>query len=143
MHGPWLNTLQNDGVQGWPSSTLQGACENGVASIWRRDWASAALIPTNRPIRQKTAGRNMWRDPHERPNQAGARVGPHQGGWRSHPRVHGRQFRNQGLLAGLIEDAGRIERDAAIERDVDLHHRAATLGRALDMLAEYPHGLGD
>ena len=31
MQGPSLNTLQNDGVQGWPSSTLQGACENGVA----------------------------------------------------------------------------------------------------------------
>jgi hypothetical protein len=25
-----LNTLQNDGVHGCPSSTLQGACENGV-----------------------------------------------------------------------------------------------------------------
>jgi hypothetical protein len=33
MHGPWLNTLQNDGVHGRPSSTLQGAWENGVASI--------------------------------------------------------------------------------------------------------------
>src|SRR5215204_6173498 len=69
MHGPWLNTLQNDGVQGLPSSTLQGACANGVASIWRRDWASAALIPTNRPIRQKTAGRNMRRDPHGDPTK--------------------------------------------------------------------------
>src|SRR5215207_1242510 len=59
MHGPSLNTLQNDGVHGWPSSTLQGACENGVASIWRRDWASAAPIPTNRPIRQTMASRNM------------------------------------------------------------------------------------
>jgi hypothetical protein len=28
-----LNTLQNEGVQGPPSSTLHGACENGVASI--------------------------------------------------------------------------------------------------------------
>jgi hypothetical protein len=33
MHGPWLNTLQKYGVQGCPSSTLHGACENGVASM--------------------------------------------------------------------------------------------------------------
>src|SRR5690349_13062147 len=61
MQGPSLNTLQNDGVHGWPSSTLQGACANGVASIWRRDWASAAQIPTNRPIRQTMMHRNMQR----------------------------------------------------------------------------------
>jgi hypothetical protein len=28
-----LNTLQNDGVHGRPSSTLHGACENGVGLI--------------------------------------------------------------------------------------------------------------
>jgi hypothetical protein len=33
MQGPWLNTLQKYGVQGRPSSTLQGACENGVGFI--------------------------------------------------------------------------------------------------------------
>src|SRR6188474_879013 len=71
MHGPSLNTLQYDGVQGWPSSTLQGACENGVASIWRRDWASAALIPTNRPIRQTMMHRNMQRGPHGDPTKLG------------------------------------------------------------------------
>src|SRR5215207_3355472 len=67
MQGPSLNTLQNDGVHGWPSSTLQGACENGVASIWRRDWASAALIPTNRPIRQTMMRRNMRASPQSDP----------------------------------------------------------------------------
>src|SRR6185295_4569064 len=61
MQGPSLNTLQNDGVHGRPSSTLQGACENGVASIWRRDWASAAPIPANRPTRQTMMQRNMQR----------------------------------------------------------------------------------
>src|SRR5262245_31949722 len=61
MHGPSLNTLQNDGVQGWPSSTLQGACENGVASIWRRCCASAVPVPTNRPTRQRNAKRNIQR----------------------------------------------------------------------------------
>jgi hypothetical protein len=30
---PWLNTLQNVGVHGSRSNTLQGACANGVASI--------------------------------------------------------------------------------------------------------------
>ncbi len=47
MHGPWLNTLQNVGVHGWPSSTLQGACENGVASIWRRVLGVGGAHPGN------------------------------------------------------------------------------------------------
>src|SRR6187431_2376099 len=59
MQGPSLNTLQNEGVHGWPSSTLQGACANGVASIWRRDWASAGPIPANRAIRQTIKHRSM------------------------------------------------------------------------------------
>jgi hypothetical protein len=33
MQGPWLNTLQKYGVQGRLSSTLHGACANGVASM--------------------------------------------------------------------------------------------------------------
>jgi hypothetical protein len=33
MHGPWLSTLQKDGVQGLPRSTLQGEWKNGVALI--------------------------------------------------------------------------------------------------------------
>jgi hypothetical protein len=33
MQGPWLNTLQNDGVHGSPLSTLQGECENGMGLI--------------------------------------------------------------------------------------------------------------
>jgi hypothetical protein len=42
-----LKTLQNDGVQGWPSSTLHGECENGVGLIGCRGRALAAeLIPT-------------------------------------------------------------------------------------------------
>jgi hypothetical protein len=56
-----LKTLQNDGVQGWPSSTLHGACENGVASIWRRGPAAAALIPMVMPIRQMAISRSMGR----------------------------------------------------------------------------------
>ena len=36
MHGWRLNTLQNDGVHGRRSNTLQGACENGVGlNEWR------------------------------------------------------------------------------------------------------------
>jgi hypothetical protein len=31
MHGPWLSTLQNDGVHGRPRSTLQGEWKKGVA----------------------------------------------------------------------------------------------------------------
>src|SRR5919197_3123529 len=61
MHGPLLNTLQNDGVHGWPSSTLHGAWENGVASIWRRDCASAALKPINMAIRLTMVRQNMQR----------------------------------------------------------------------------------
>ena len=60
MQGPWLKTLQKDGVHGLLSSTLQGACENGVASIWRGR-ASAAFRPTNRPIRQMMMRGNMRR----------------------------------------------------------------------------------
>ena len=41
MHGPRLNTLQNEGVQGCRDNTLQGACENGVASMECRRRASA------------------------------------------------------------------------------------------------------
>jgi hypothetical protein len=37
---------------------------------------------------------------------------------RSIPRVHGGQFGDQCLFAGLVEDAGGVERNAAIERDV-------------------------
>src|SRR5438552_702918 len=84
MHGPLLNTLQNDGVQGWPSSTLHGACENGVASIWRRGWASAALIPMVRPIRQMAICRNMGRSLERSYTQLDARIGRDQAGWRSH-----------------------------------------------------------
>src|SRR5436190_18981953 len=61
MQGPSLNTLQNDGVHGWPSSTLQGACEDGVASIWRRDWASAGHIPTTIRVRHAMKNRSMRR----------------------------------------------------------------------------------
>src|ERR1700710_1085189 len=62
MHGPWLNTLQNDGVHGSPDSTLHGACANGVASIWCRrsrasaELASAALVAT---MRHRTTRRSM------------------------------------------------------------------------------------
>jgi hypothetical protein len=57
-----LKTLQNVGVQGRLSSTLHGACENGVASIWRRRPASAALVPINMPIRQMAKSRSMGRN---------------------------------------------------------------------------------
>jgi hypothetical protein len=48
MHGPWLNTLQNDGVHGSPDSTLHGACENGTELIWWRlqAWADPAITVT-------------------------------------------------------------------------------------------------
>src|SRR5690242_20145589 len=49
MQGPRLKTLQNDGVQGCLLNTLQGAWENGVASMWWRRRASAdpaKIIPT-------------------------------------------------------------------------------------------------
>jgi hypothetical protein len=59
-----LRTLQYDGVQGFPSSTLQGACENGVASMGRRRLASAvstAINPAVTTTRQKTMRRSMTR----------------------------------------------------------------------------------
>src|SRR5690349_20812530 len=87
MQGPLLNTLQNDGVHGCPSSTLQGACENGVASIWRRCWASAVFIPTKSAIRRTARRQNMWAAPHGPPQQTGAAIGPHQGRRRSNPRA--------------------------------------------------------
>jgi hypothetical protein len=59
MQGPWLNTLQNVGVHGSRSNTLQGACANGVASIWRRCWAVAGLSPAIRTIRQIVMHRTM------------------------------------------------------------------------------------
>src|SRR6267142_6228748 len=120
MQGPSLNTLQNVGVHGWPSSTLQGACANGVASIWRRDWASAAVIPMNVAIRQAKMHRSM-QQPSGVSRQVDARRRRYQAGRRSLPRVHGGKFRDQRLLAGLVEHAGGIERNAAIQRDVDLH----------------------
>jgi hypothetical protein len=53
MQGPRLKTLQNDGVQGWWDNTLQGACENGVASIGCRRRASA--LPANiKPVKTMT-----------------------------------------------------------------------------------------
>src|SRR6266850_5391257 len=61
MQGPSLNTLQNDGVHGWPSSTLQGACANGVASICRRGWASAEPNPTTITVRHIMKHRSMRR----------------------------------------------------------------------------------
>jgi hypothetical protein len=103
MQGPSLNTLQNDGVHGWPSRTLQGACENGVASIWRRDWASAALTPANKAIRQTVKRRNMRRSLGWWSSQIDAGMDRYQGARRSLPRVHGEQFRNQGLPARLVE----------------------------------------
>src|SRR3954466_11964400 len=62
MQGPWLNTLQNDGVHGCPVSTLQGACENGVASIGCRRRASADpafIVPVSAISRQRAKGRSM------------------------------------------------------------------------------------
>jgi hypothetical protein len=47
-----LKTLQNDGVHGLLLSTLQGACENGVASIGCRRRASAADVATTTAMRQ-------------------------------------------------------------------------------------------
>jgi hypothetical protein len=46
-------------VQGRPSSTLHGACENGVASICRRGRASAAPVAMNMPIRQMAIRQSM------------------------------------------------------------------------------------
>jgi hypothetical protein len=57
-----LNTLQKYGVHGRPSSTLQGACENGVASMGRR-WPAlavpATVIPAIATTRQITTRRSM------------------------------------------------------------------------------------
>src|SRR3981081_2004427 len=65
MHGPWLKTLQNDGVHGSPLSTLHGACANGVASIGGRaraadESANAAMAIT--AINGNSKRRNMTRD---------------------------------------------------------------------------------
>jgi hypothetical protein len=62
MQGPRLNTLQKDGVHGRLDSTLQGACENGVASMeWRRRASAvpAADIAAMAMITQKTMRRRM------------------------------------------------------------------------------------
>src|ERR1044072_193139 len=107
MQGPLLKTLQNDGVHGWPSSTLQGACENGVASIWRRCWASAVFIPTKSAIRTTARRQNMWGTPHGQPYNTGTGIGLHQGWRRSHPRVRGEQFRHVlGPPAFAEDDSG-------------------------------------
>jgi hypothetical protein len=59
-----LNTLQNDGVHGCPSSTLQGACENGVGLICRcRALAvPATIVPAIAMTRQITIRRSMKRN---------------------------------------------------------------------------------
>src|SRR5262245_26196332 len=62
---------------------------------------------------------------------------------RSQLRVHGREFRDQGLLAGLVQHSGRIERDAAVKGDVHLHDRAAPRGGGFDIAGENPHRLRD
>jgi hypothetical protein len=62
MHGPWLKTLQNDGVHGSPLSTLHGACANGVASIGCRCRAaddSANAATTTTAIKGRSKRRNM------------------------------------------------------------------------------------
>src|SRR4051794_36009252 len=46
MHGPWLNTLQNEGVHGFLANTLQGSCENGMGLIWRRRASAWPAIAT-------------------------------------------------------------------------------------------------
>src|SRR5258708_30309992 len=71
MHGPWLNTLQKDGVQGLPSSTLQGSCENGIGSICRGRASAVAATAraataTMKPIATRDSmQRHLARD-HER-----------------------------------------------------------------------------
>jgi hypothetical protein len=82
-----LKTLQKDGVQGRPSSTLHGACENGVASICRRGRASAAPVAMNMPIRQMAIRQSMGRTLEYRSGELDARIGRDQAGLRSHPRV--------------------------------------------------------
>src|ERR1700761_1540190 len=43
IHGPWLSTLQNDGVHGRPRNTLQGEWKNGVAlTVCSRDRHASA-----------------------------------------------------------------------------------------------------
>jgi len=45
-----LKTLQKYGVHGRRENTLQGACQNGVATIWCRRLASAGAVAANPAI---------------------------------------------------------------------------------------------
>ena len=130
----------------WNRSTLSGykvvfvPFANGRPAGPPRDILSGFLAPDEqrvlwpaggrdaRPRRLAAGGgRRRRRDLARHRRAAGAELA--HGRRNSLPRVHRRQFRNQRLLAGLVEHTGRIERNAAIERDVDLHDGAAPLGR--------------
>src|ERR1700731_4708164 len=97
MQGPRLNTLQNDGVQGCRDSTLQGACENGVASMECRCRASAvpAIVTAAADMmRQKTMRPSMTQTLEGSPTQpqSEARDSRYQARRRSRlrePRLHG------------------------------------------------------
>jgi len=71
-----LNTLQVYGVHGRPLSTLQGACENGVASMWRGRASAlpATVIPANAIIKQTTMRRSMTQAPRSQHNPRGCAI---------------------------------------------------------------------
>src|ERR1700722_16353645 len=127
--------LQNDGVQGRLDSTLQGACENGAASVEcrRRAWAFPAIVTAAAAmIRQKTMRRRMTQALKGSPTRG--KVRPATAGIKSAP-VHIPAFTSKGaalqrlllhvLDAGKIDALGAFPGVAEIEFVLGEKHRIA------------------
>src|SRR3984957_16745509 len=129
--------LQNDGVQGRLDSTLQGACENGVASMECRPRAPpfpASLPAAAAIIRQKTMRRRMTQALKGSPTRG--KVRPATAGIKSAP-VHIPAFTSKGaalqrlllhvLDAGKIDALGAFPGVAEIEFVLGEKHRIAVV----------------
>src|SRR3984957_19196179 len=129
--------LQNDGVQGRLDSTLQGACENGVASMECRRRASAfpAIVTAAAAmIRQKTMRRRMTQALKGSPTRG--KVRPATAGINPAP-VHTPAFTAKGpapsrfflhvLDAGKIDALGAFPGVAEIEFVLGEKHRIAVV----------------